>query len=60
VEERDVDGMATHMLRLVRDSALARRMGEKARAHIRDNYSLERHIETLQKTIERARSPRSL
>jgi glycosyltransferase involved in cell wall biosynthesis len=55
VEERDVNGMAQHMLQLVRDADLCRRLGEHASRHIRANFSMQRHIGCLQDLITSAR-----
>lgn len=41
VEERDVGGMAAHMQSLARDPVLAGALGEKARRHIAENFSME-------------------
>ena len=58
VEERDVVGMKNGMRRLVEDEEVCRTMGEAARAHVRKNYSLRRHIECLQGLIDAARAYR--
>ncbi|MCA9064658.1 MAG: glycosyltransferase family 4 protein [Planctomycetaceae bacterium] len=55
VEERDVDGMADHMIRLLTDMPLAVEMGQNARKHIRDNFSIEKHIRCLDQVIAAAR-----
>ena len=55
VDERDVGAMAAHLLSLVRSPELSRSMGERARRHIRENYSMERHIECLQTVVDSAR-----
>jgi glycosyltransferase involved in cell wall biosynthesis len=56
VEELDVDGMAAHLLTLVQNPELSRNMGEKARNHIRDHYSMERHIGVLQQVVDDSRT----
>lgn len=56
VDERDVEGMAGAMLRLVSDADLARTMGARARAHIQADYSLDRHIGCLQNLLAAART----
>lgn len=60
VEERDVAGMAAHLLSLVRCPELSRSMGERARRHIRDHYSMQRHISALQDAVDAARRLKSL
>lgn len=55
VEERDLQGMAAAMTRLLQDEALARTMGQNARQHIRENYNIDRHIGCLQQIIDEAR-----
>ncbi|HJQ32276.1 MAG TPA: glycosyltransferase [Pyrinomonadaceae bacterium] len=52
VEERDVRGMAAHMLSLARDAELAGRMGRAARARATENFSMERSIGNLWAIIE--------
>jgi glycosyltransferase involved in cell wall biosynthesis len=54
VEERDVRGMATHMLELARSPALAERMGEQASARIATHFSKAGSLARLWSTIERA------
>ncbi|HWW75009.1 MAG TPA: glycosyltransferase [Pyrinomonadaceae bacterium] len=52
VEERDVRGMAAHMLGLARDAGLAGRMGRAARLRATENFSMERSIGNLWAIIE--------
>jgi glycosyltransferase involved in cell wall biosynthesis len=54
VDERDVSGMADAMLRLLEDETLARSLGNAARDHIRRNYSIKRHIDLLQQSVDAA------
>ncbi len=54
VEEGDVEGMAAAMLRLYRDRSLCAQMGAAARRHIRENFSMEKHIGILNGLIEQA------
>ena len=55
VEERDIKGMADRMCRLLRDPQRCRTMGTAARQHIREHYNIDRHIQTLQDLIDKAR-----
>lgn len=57
-EEKDVGGMAKHMLEMVRSPDLAGRMGERARQHIESNFSQERSLGRLWSIIEEAISSR--
>jgi len=59
VDERDVDGMADRMCQLLRDPEVCRTMGSAARQHIRENYNIDRHIQSLQDLIEKARVGKS-
>ena len=52
VDERDVEGMARHMLRMAEDPALAARLGQAARKRIEDHFSLEQTISALWEVIE--------
>jgi glycosyltransferase involved in cell wall biosynthesis len=52
VDERDVDGMARHILSLVEDPALAKRMGESARKQIQLHFSKEQRLGNLWRIIE--------
>jgi colanic acid/amylovoran biosynthesis glycosyltransferase len=52
VDERDVDGMTRHILRLVEEPALAKRMGLAARHQIQKNFSKEQRLGNLWRIIE--------
>ncbi len=54
VEERDVETMAEHLLRLARDPQLARRLGQNARQHITQNFSMDQSIARLWSILQRA------
>ncbi len=56
VEEGDVTGMAAHMKLLITNTQLSRQMGERARSHTREHFSMTRHIEVLQNAIDDARN----
>jgi glycosyltransferase involved in cell wall biosynthesis len=58
VEERDVEGMAEYMAQLLSDRSACIAMGERARQHIKQNYSMKRHIGILQELIDAARERR--
>jgi glycosyltransferase involved in cell wall biosynthesis len=57
VDERDVEGMATQMLRLLREPLFAARLGDTARSHIRTNFSMRQSLDRLWAVIEPALSP---
>ncbi|MCA1636365.1 MAG: glycosyltransferase [Acidobacteria bacterium] len=52
VEERDVSGMAAHMLQLARDPSLAGLLGAHARRHIAENFSMEQSDRNLWSIIQ--------
>jgi len=52
VEEHDVAGMAEHMIRLLDDTPCATALGQNAREHIRNNFSMDRHIGILNGLID--------
>lgn len=54
VDERDICGMAEHMVQLLSDPVRTRVMGAAARQHIRANYSMDRHLNVLQSAINLA------
>ena len=54
VDEGDVEGMAGHMLRLVRDPELANTMGAAGRRHVEANYSSERSLGRLRQVLVEA------
>ncbi len=60
VDERDIDGMAEAMIRLLADKSLCRDMGERAREHIRANYNIKRHLSCIDGLIEEARKKTSV
>jgi colanic acid/amylovoran biosynthesis glycosyltransferase len=47
VDERDVEGMAGHMIRLARDAELSARLGRAAQERIKAHFSLEANISRL-------------
>jgi glycosyltransferase involved in cell wall biosynthesis len=52
VDEGDVEGMASHMLRLLREPAYAAQLGAAARRHVRAHFSQARSIERQWAVIE--------
>jgi glycosyltransferase involved in cell wall biosynthesis len=53
VDEHDIEGMATHMLRLARDPTLAATLGQQAREHVAAHFSMEHSIAHLWNILER-------
>jgi colanic acid/amylovoran biosynthesis glycosyltransferase len=51
VDEGDIDGMAEHMLRLLRDPELADGMGAAGRRHMMANYSSSSSLERLRTVL---------
>ena len=51
VDERDVAGMAEHMIRLAGDPQLAGKIGRAASTHVREKYSMQRSIDNLRNII---------
>lgn len=51
VEEKDVDGMAEAMIRLLDEPGLASQMGAAGRMNIRENFTLEKHLNILNKAV---------
>ncbi|MEY3227285.1 MAG: hypothetical protein RLZZ536_1904 [Planctomycetota bacterium] len=56
VEERDVDGMADHMVELLGSPARCRELGDHARQRIRRHFTAESHIARLDEAIRCARN----
>jgi glycosyltransferase involved in cell wall biosynthesis len=54
VDEGDVDGMAAHMLRLVRDPELAAAMGAAGRRHIEAHYRMDESLGRLRSVLVEA------
>ncbi len=44
--------MASNMLKLLDDPDFAKKMGKEGKLNISNNFSLNRHINSLQKTLE--------
>lgn len=53
-EEHDVEGMAKNMLRLIEDPNLVKNLGAYGKENIIRNFSMKRHIASLQKCLEQA------
>jgi glycosyltransferase involved in cell wall biosynthesis len=47
VEEGDVAGMAKAMLQLLRDPALAERLGSAGRRRVNAHFTVERHLQAI-------------
>jgi len=47
VDEFDIDGMAEHMIQLAKKPELALEVGQRARKHIEDNFSMQKSINSL-------------
>lgn len=54
VDEGDEEGMARALDCLLADPALGRRMGLAGRVHVKENYSIERHISLLDRALAEA------
>lgn len=52
VPPRSPSHLAAAMIRLAQDAALRQRMGEAALVHVRDTYTLERHVEAFERLYE--------
>jgi glycosyltransferase involved in cell wall biosynthesis len=52
-EEGDTQTMANYMIHLARQPLLAREMGSKGMNHVKSNFSLDRHIRSLQELLEK-------
>ena len=47
VQEHDTQGMANAMIKLLNNNNIARHLGKNGKVHVNNNFSMERHIETL-------------
>jgi glycosyltransferase involved in cell wall biosynthesis len=54
VKERDIDGMAKNMLRLLKEENMSKNLGEAGRSRITENFTLENHLSTVARTISKA------
>ncbi len=52
VEEHDVEGMAQHMMHLLDNLENAKRMGTAGKKNIKQHFTLEGHIASLQETLQ--------
>lgn len=60
VDERDVDGMAEHVLSIARDPFLAQKLGARASQRIRSHYTMAQSISRLQRVLEAVASREDL
>ena len=51
VNEQDVSEMARAMLAILQQPEIAQTLGGKARKHIKDNFSIKKHIQTLDNLV---------
>ncbi|MFD2823317.1 glycosyltransferase family 4 protein [Lacinutrix iliipiscaria] len=50
--ELDVDAMAQHMLQLLTDKSLAKRLGSTGKSHTQKYFSMKQHIDSIQSVLE--------
>jgi len=60
VEEKDVDSMANYMLRIAKDNELAQKFGKQGRLRIREKYTMEKHIATLNHLLKNSIAGQSM
>ena len=53
VSEGDIDEMAKAIIKLLEDKDLAKKMGASGKNFVKENFSLEKHINTLANAIVR-------
>ena len=51
-DEHDVEAMRLNMLKVLDDVGFARQLGRAGKMHIKSNFSLDKHINTLQDVLE--------
>ena len=56
VEEWDVDVMAENMVKVLQEENFARKLGEAGRKRIAENFTLEKHLNSLSKEISEGKS----
>jgi glycosyltransferase involved in cell wall biosynthesis len=54
VDERDINGMAEHMVSLARDAQFAGELGRAAASHVRKHYTMDQSISRLARIVEAA------
>lgn len=52
VEEQDVDSMSNYMIKIASDRKLAQQFGKHSRQRIKENYTLQNHISTLNQLVK--------
>jgi glycosyltransferase involved in cell wall biosynthesis len=60
VEERDIPATAEAMCRLIENPGLAGKMGQAARRHIAEQFSMDRSIQRLSAILEAAADGRNI
>ncbi|WP_370479354.1 glycosyltransferase [Tamlana flava] len=50
-KEHDIDTMSGHMLKVLNDVGLAKQLGDAGKQRIKEHFSLQRHIDSLQKLL---------
>ncbi len=54
VKEKDVKGMADNMIRMAEDIGLAKKLGEAGRKRVRENFTMDVHLNNLKQVVENA------
>lgn len=56
VKKHDVDGMAEQIIKIIEDPDLAKRLGYFGKENIKQNFSMQKHLEILKSTLTEASS----
>jgi glycosyltransferase involved in cell wall biosynthesis len=56
VSEGDIEGMAENLVKVLQDENLPKKLGEAGRKRIAENFTLEKHLNSLSKEISKANS----
>jgi len=54
VQEHDLDGMANNMLHILQEKELVKHLGEAGRKRVKENFTMEKHLGTLNQVIREA------
>ncbi|MCO6496351.1 MAG: glycosyltransferase [Chitinophagaceae bacterium] len=53
-DERDTNGMASNMLRILREDGLAKRLGLAGKQRVKEHFTMEKHLGILETAINKA------
>lgn len=51
IDEHDVDGMAENIIKIIESPELGKKLGEKGKQKVKDNFTMDKHLRNIEKAL---------